>query len=58
MNDYEIMQELNIVLAYLGQNENTFLFNKVQKVIEGLEFYFGNSEYYAKEIRNIINQEK
>lgn len=58
MNDSEIMQELNIVLAYLEQIENTFLFNKIQKVMEGLEFYFGSSEYYAQEIQNIINQEK
>jgi hypothetical protein len=42
------MQELNIVLACLEQSENTFLFNKVKKVMEDLEFYH-------QEIRKIIN---
>jgi len=51
----QIMQELNLVLDCLEQSENTFLFNKVKKVMEDLEFYFGSSEYYAQEIRKIIN---
>jgi len=60
MNDYEIMQELSTILSYLEvqENENTFLINKVKKVMKDLEFYFGSSEYYAQEIQNIINQEK
>jgi hypothetical protein len=55
MNETNIMQELNIVLACLEQSENTFLLNKVKKVMEDLEFYFGSSEAYHQEIRGIIN---
>jgi hypothetical protein len=57
MVDIEIMQEMSLILSYLEvqENRNAFLINKVKKVMEGLEFYFGSSEYYAQEIQNIIN---
>jgi hypothetical protein len=60
MINTEIMQDLSTILSYLEvqENENTFLINKVKKVMTDLEFYFGSSEYYAQEIQNIINQEK
>lgn len=60
MVDTEIMQEMSLILSYLEvqENRNTFLINKVKNVMEGLEFYFGSSEYYAREILNIINEGK
>lgn len=53
--EINIMQELSVCLAYLEQNENKFLYNKIYKIMEDLEFYFGSSEYYTQEIRTIIN---
>ena len=55
MMETNIMQDLNLVLDCLEQSENTFLFNKVKKVIEDLEFYFGSSEVYMQQIKGIID---
>jgi len=55
MMETNIIQDLNLVLDCLEQSENTFLFNKVKKVIEDLEFYFGSSEVYMQQIKGIID---
>ena len=55
MIETNIMQDLNLVLDCLEQSENAFLFNKVKKVIEDLEFYFGSSEAYMQQIKSMLN---
>ena len=60
MNETNIMQELDLIISYMEVThpQNVFIIDKLNKVREDLEFYFGSSEYYSQQIKNIINGDK
>jgi hypothetical protein len=59
MNETNIMQELDLIISYMEvtNQDNIFIINKLNKVREDLEFYFGSSEYYSQQIKEIINHD-
>jgi hypothetical protein len=55
----KIISDLNVVLTFLelSETDNSFLIEKVKTIIQDLEGYFGDSEFYMQQIRNTINEE-
>lgn len=59
-SELEIITKLNNLVIYLEGSEqrDEFLISKVKEALQSAELYFYNSNYYANQIKQIIEDER